>query len=1081
MSSTPPDFALPDYVTPLQSRVPLLVAPPFSFEGMTARVFPLRARLYSLQRFCDQYLNIIPPELGYFRAPVPFVYLMVLDYGRMAIDIGNQGWLAQREIAFIVPLEWYRRVGGRWVFHDWATIAPFIFVDSDSSMAIGRGVYGWPKTIARVKGGESAWIHDPFAPELEASVSTMVFPGLFQGRRLEDHTFLEIGRAATTSAFRVPPDPRIAIAPWTVASHFAEAAVGLGRDYLGLLAGLGIWPPGPSSEPYNSRARMEQLARWASPMGPNQAANTLNLKQVRSAEQPWLYAFQALTNGPIRLTAFNRGGLLGEQRMALGDVSGGFQVRIHRWPSLPIVDTLGLEPARSWEGPGCQVAELKPVFPFWLDVNAEYLPGYNIAWRTEEDATWRDAGGQAYSASPTPGGAPADRLFNTILGASNTAMVGPFSFTGTTIRVLPLLAERCKLEKLLCKYLNDPLTDSSPGQKFTLWADPDSEYAYVYMTATVYGEVTSDTNNLGNWANGEVAFLVPVIRSADAARSTEMCGVGLVPAFVYVDGAIAAATGAEVEGIPTVRANFVRPESAWMTAVPPGQERKRSLLRVQAEVLPAVGEGQRTETRTLIEIVAGESNEAAEDPEEERKWRRMLEEEWIRKLGRAGNPGEYLDIGQALVLELTGGRQPTVLYTLKQVRDIADPNNACYQSLVRVNRKLQVRRWLDLREIEDKLTVRIQESNSHPLVRSLGLVGVRVKSDGLGAAYRLEPIRPFWINLSFTEELGHELVTRSRLGRWGRIGPTVAAGATDLLDSVLCGEWNLTVSELLRELVDMGDPRPLERWVENWKEWLRADGTGALAATAEDGRTKQSVIRAAHAKEALSLIDPQMIVERILSREWGNFDRNARWRARRREMKVQLEARQIGMQDWETRAGVEQSYFEDQLEALHGEEDGRSSQTAKVKDLGHDILRNLGAFNELLGPMEAMWAKRSFEAEFAETFAVPPMMNVEQLFESLRKIGTKEVMGAPLSLAALHRNSLAFQRLLDQEEFPNPSKAIEAFLRLARERVALQRDALLNLLSKAAQKPDFPRPGDSPPTFTSTVSPPAGPSRVRAL
>ena len=49
---------------------------------------------------------------------------------------------------FCIPIEWYKLVDGRWVFHDWAMVAPFIFVDDDLSMTLGRTVSGWPKTLA---------------------------------------------------------------------------------------------------------------------------------------------------------------------------------------------------------------------------------------------------------------------------------------------------------------------------------------------------------------------------------------------------------------------------------------------------------------------------------------------------------------------------------------------------------------------------------------------------------------------------------------------------------------------------------------------------------------------------------------------------------------------------------------------------------------------------------------------------------------------------------------------------------------------------------------------------------------------
>src|SRR5690349_20959082 len=76
----------------------LPLTPPFALEGLTARVFPLRSSLDALQRFCNSYLNFLPKEIGRFRAFVPYTYMMIIDYGRLAPVVANLGWFAQREI-----------------------------------------------------------------------------------------------------------------------------------------------------------------------------------------------------------------------------------------------------------------------------------------------------------------------------------------------------------------------------------------------------------------------------------------------------------------------------------------------------------------------------------------------------------------------------------------------------------------------------------------------------------------------------------------------------------------------------------------------------------------------------------------------------------------------------------------------------------------------------------------------------------------------------------------------------------------------------------------------------------------------
>ncbi len=64
-------MALPKFSDSNGTHYGLRFKPPFYFEGMTTRIFPLRARLPVVQNFVDGYLNFIPAELGRFRAFLP--------------------------------------------------------------------------------------------------------------------------------------------------------------------------------------------------------------------------------------------------------------------------------------------------------------------------------------------------------------------------------------------------------------------------------------------------------------------------------------------------------------------------------------------------------------------------------------------------------------------------------------------------------------------------------------------------------------------------------------------------------------------------------------------------------------------------------------------------------------------------------------------------------------------------------------------------------------------------------------------------------------------------------------------------
>jgi hypothetical protein len=790
----------PYYILPLK--------PPIALEGVSARVFPLRANIDMLQRFVEEYMNFVPPEVGRFRAVMPYVHLMMLDYGKLAVEATNLGWFAQREFLFCVPVEWYTVECGEWIFKDWASITPFIYVDSDASMTLGRTVYGWTKNIATVSSTLEPWMHDPLAPISCATISTQVFPDLYRGSSLEERVFFEVERQHEMSNFQLPFDPLSPIAPWVMASNAMEAFFGFNRDAVGMLRGFGVVPMHDGTSGDNFQAMMSRMMQVGFPLRPDFTFNTLNLKQFRQSDAPWKYCYQALTNARMKITKLNGTGLLGEQRQLLGDVSGGYSIKIHDWPSLPIVGTLGLEVSRRWQGQDADVVELEPVLPFWYDVNMDYERGRNLAYRGH-DGVWHESPG-----CPLPQTGPVDasaRRFNTTLGASIPAVAGPFTFSDTTIRVLPLLAKREKLEKFLDEYLNHQLAPAK--QEFRLWGgdmpgypdkpdkskkDEKSDYAYVYLTATSFGDMTSETNNIGDWAKYELAFLVPVQRWHDG----QLAGVGLVPAFTYVDKTTAAVSRSEVTGIPTSRAGFTLPEATWMSKDGPGDS-EQQFLKVDAEVLPALGEGQKAEMRSIVETSCRNPDRARSSLESrvtDDRWCDVLKEELTRKLEIKQEERGDVQSMLALALELLGNNQPFALFTLKQFRDVSDPDRACYQALVRVSRAF--RELHDLREIEQPLAVTVHDFPTQQLCKRLGLVGAKLSEDPSGIAWELEPVRPFWVRVTLTEGLGEPLLWRSG-GTWDE--------AKEKIKSYLDDQENIKVGSGAVMSLEVGDPRRLEQ------------------------------------------------------------------------------------------------------------------------------------------------------------------------------------------------------------------------------------------------------------------------------
>ena len=1091
---------------PKLSNNPLPFKPPFIFNGLSSRVFPLRANLDALQRLCNGYMNFVPESVGRFRASVPYVFLSVLDYGQVAESRGL-GWFAQTEVFFAVSLEWYKKVNGRWVFHDWATITPFIYVNDNYSVPLGRTVSGFPKVLAKVTAVDSEWIRDPLAPVTLARVETEVFPAAYAGRRLESRVFMEVKREAPMSNMRVPFDPRSPAAPWTVASHIADALGGFGRDALWLAQALRIFPQVPGGQmPGMLPEMLARMAPALAPGGPGMVTNSLNLKQFRCAEKPEELSYQALTNGPMITSAFNGGGLLGEERTLLGDLSGGHSIQLHEYSTLPIARTLGLEVQRRWKDGGVDVAEIKPVMPFWMDVNVSMQPSLNLAWRGQE-GIWRDNSGAPLPADETPAAPvaapPPPPRFYPSLSSAIEAITGPFRYTGTTFRVLPLLAMKDKLQAFLDKSINDALQDPVLGadgkshrMRMRVWARPktpvnqwgwfdvqqqtqpreenwiNGKYAYVYMAAASFKGVTSATNNVGDWARFELSFLVPVCWERETSPNRWVTeGVGVVPAYFFVDDCIATASRFEVQGIDARTANFVQPGSVWMSDQAEEDDPRQTLLRMDAEVWTALESGQQAMVQPLVEIVQNEDNAglgrlAAQD--KAFAWAEALRLELGTKKGAKALFPQHAKVARALALELLGNQAPLAMYSLKQFRDAGDPDKACFQSMVRVSRHLQ--EVVDICEIEETLTVRIHDFPNLDIVNTLGLLATCLENNGAGVLYSAQAIRPFYVRGTMVEPLAEQLMSRTGTPIW-TMAPSACSGR--LGSAPTRDSPQLVVNLEAENQQDRADPCHMGALMFN-----------ARTQNKESDEHKRP-IDVADARRALAVIDPQMVIESVLSREWGNADAGARWRKARRELVaaaaglprggqlrpaaeaalyMALVHQQMALQGFPKpleksveeviEAQKKTSKLRVELEThfdalgpwlLIDDEDPNSGQPMQGEGLDDNSL--LEAARNLLVSIQ----------EFKGLRIRGEPSNSNYLDQQVGGYATKlhELLKGPLAALVSEQGQQVLSTVEGLQQVKAATKPLREAVSMARKLASSQREAMLNTLSRAWQKPDF--------------------------
>lgn len=752
------------------------VKPPFYFPGTQLQIFPLRAKLNRLQLFIDQYLNLAPEEAGEFRVFSPYVYLVSIYYGQLSLDAANLGWIAQDELMFAIPLLWFKRVGGRLVFHDYACVTPFIYVDNDHSLTTGRETFGWPKNLVSAESLNAAWSKDPNASTLLMRFNLMVYSELYAGQRPQSQPFLELTRRNDLSLLRTPADSRASLLPWMALPNAITASLDMARDGVDLLRGLGFLSVQPGTGP-DAYARMAaQALEMIRMRGPGLTFNTINLKQFRDAERPDLAAYQAITAAPMKWQHIQRGGLLGEDQILRGDPSGGFLINLYQYPTAPILQSLGLEFTDVHTIGARTVHTLRPVLPMWVEADLQYNLGQTIAWRSKDfpdpdgKETWYLPSGRT---PPRP--TETECRFNTALGAAEGQIAGPFDFPDVTVRVMPLLADKTKLDGFLQEYLGQPLQAVSEGKPEVGAFTIEAWGRYVYLCAYSYQGMSSQTNDLGCWEERKLIFYVPAV----VRKNGDVWKIALVPAYAYANSSTASVTGAEVNGIPVAKAILESPGDVWMNSEGPGNPTMRTLLTASTTVLPAFGQGQEATVRPFLEVFKGNPLPS----EARQQWRGVVEgwgtelkndlvqrrlklDEYEKTYGGTINLVKYpYSIARpqetlSWAFDVLAQKRPLRVLTLKQFRDAQNPQVACYQSIVEIEQTIT--RVYNIAEIEDGLYVRIYRQQSLPIVEKLGLVPM-IDHPGRNNKFAqiFQPLRPFWMRLSLTENLGKNLLVHA--------------------------------------------------------------------------------------------------------------------------------------------------------------------------------------------------------------------------------------------------------------------------------------------------------------------------------
>lgn len=769
---------------PLLGRMSL--QPPFEFDNVEVMVLPLRADISKLNIFCNNYLTIHRDQNLIFKPAAPYVFLMILNYGKMGSEVyrraRNLGWVSQHEVTFTVPLECWEvsRNGtskkGELVFRDWAGVSPFIYVDDQVSLRTGREVYGWPKVFSKVN-LNSAAIRFPNQATQVLKLDTYLSPRSFGFSRNSLDTLLEVESKPEALSSLFPPSLSEKLLPWKALSNWTDSTLKvLGEavdDSLGLsLRGYsnesntfqGLMGRGKRALNYLLQASSGSLnSLWWHPLLSGLRENfrggvsvesqvalllkNITLKQFLDSERPNLACYQAIVQSEMGVQRVRGSGLMGELNMLLGDISGGYSIRIHSSPVHPIISSLGIEVEHTERNSdGGEVSLLKPIFPYWSNFDLNYGMG-KVLYENHLPTK-----GSQEEKSPD---FTFNHNFNTVVGTASRPISGPIHYPDTQLNIYPLKAT--KIEKFVEDYfqaLQSPAgSDGKSIPSSNLSFKAEGEFAYL-VTRNIYDEqasIWSESDQLDWWSEQTLQICVPV--QMTSGTHPDRNRLSLVTAYSFSSCDRAALADREMNGKPTDWAVFdMISNSEDMDT----EESLSHYLEMKTEVFHSFNDGEPGNLQTLIEIIPAVDSQDAKD-QDRNELDAILN---LFSSDHGSNPEK-----KSADLSDNDAEQPNPLgtvtfLTIKQYRDAENPKEACYQSLIQQN--VTANPYQSNENIVSKSTahtqavrIRIQQFPSHPIVEALGLEYETVESkQEKPIIYNLQSKALFSCRVSMKESLG---------------------------------------------------------------------------------------------------------------------------------------------------------------------------------------------------------------------------------------------------------------------------------------------------------------------------------------
>jgi hypothetical protein len=330
---------------------------------VTLQVYPLKADNEKLSKLVSNYffesLNFVADDgtsksLG-VKSIGNYVYLIVRvvgdEYGKVWSPTRNVEWWHDKSVQLCVPVEYSldnNPIGT-------AFFPVYVFANSGRATISDREVNGRPTLKATIESPPDVWLNPsgPVQPRHFLRLSTEVFKTFGEGEQVTEQTLIEI------DALNLPDK--------SDTNEWLEIL----NDKLPTMLEDG------KQQSDESQQRHLSLSQF--PIDTDIPLNSLTLKQYRDAQHTTSACYQAVIATGVSVKRIY------DSRAITEPVC----IRLHRFPSLPIVDILGLEVEHVDTTNEREVIQvLKPLHPFWIRVSIQEDLGKVIAAWSDKSKSW---------------------------------------------------------------------------------------------------------------------------------------------------------------------------------------------------------------------------------------------------------------------------------------------------------------------------------------------------------------------------------------------------------------------------------------------------------------------------------------------------------------------------------------------------------------------------------------------------------------------------------------------------------------------------------------------------------------------